>query len=131
MLSRLTFAALCLLELLGCATPALAKGGDGRREARVSGSCGKGATSQLRLRSRDGAISVEFELKRRRAGEPWRLVLVHERRVASRARLRTKGSSGSLRMRRTLDDLDGPDAVTVRASGPRGMTCEASATLAA
>lgn len=131
MLSRITCAALCVLALVGGATPAVAKDGDGRREARVSGSCSKGAWSQLRLRSRDGEISVEFELKRRRAGESWRLVLVHERRVASRATLRTKGSSGSLRMRRTLDDLDGPDAVTVRASGPRGMTCEASATLAA
>jgi len=131
MLSRVTCAALCLLALLGGTPPALAKDGDGRREASVTGSCSKGGTSQLRLRSRDGAISVEFELKRRRAGESWRLVLVHERRVASRARLRTKGSSGSLRMRRTLDDLAGPDAVKVRASGPRGMTCEASATLAA
>jgi hypothetical protein len=128
------------LALLCGAVPASAKHGDdghggdgdgGRREARVAGTCSAGATSTLRLRSRDGAISVEFEVKRRRGGERWRVVLVHERRVAWRSTIRTKGSSGSFRIRRSLDDYDGPDEVTARASGPRGLTCEASATLAA
>ena len=71
--------ALCaavLLPLAGSA-PAAARDGD-RREARVEGTCAKGAESKLRLRSRDGS-----------------------------------------------------DRVTVRASGPRGVSCEASATLAA
>jgi hypothetical protein len=130
------------LTLLCGAVPASAKhggggggggggGDDGRREARVAGACSAGATSKLRLRSRDGAISVEFEVRRRRGGERWRVVLVHERRVAWRSTIRTKGSSGSFRIRRSLDDYDGPDQVTARASGPRGLTCEASATLAA
>ncbi|MEA2224189.1 MAG: hypothetical protein QOH83_2565 [Solirubrobacteraceae bacterium] len=144
MLSR-SFAcgAACVLALtLLCgAVPASAKHGgggggggdgeDGRREARVAGACSAGATSKLRLRSRDGAISVEFEVQRRRGGERWRVVLVHERRVAWRSTIHTKGSSGSFRIRRSLDDYDGPDEVTARASGPRGLTCEASATLAA
>jgi hypothetical protein len=105
-------------------------GGDGdRREARVSGRCSRGAKSELRLRSRDGTISVRFDVERRRARERWVVVLVHERRVASRTTLRTR-SSGSFRIERSLDDLDGPDQVTVRGSGPRGITCEASATLA-
>jgi hypothetical protein len=125
------------LTLLCGAVPASAKHGggggddDGRREARVAGACSTGATSKLRLRSRDGSISVEFEVRRRRGGERWRVVLVHERRVAWRSAIRTKGSSGSFRIRRSLDDYDGPDQVTARASGPRGLTCEASATLAA
>ncbi len=122
------------LTLLAGATPARAEhggGDDGRREARVTGTCSAGASSKLRLRSRDGAISVEFEVKRRRGGERWRVVLVHERRVAWRSSIRTKRSSGSFRIRRSLADYDGPDEVTARASGPRGMTCEASATLAA
>ncbi|HEV7804805.1 MAG TPA: hypothetical protein VGO80_03235 [Solirubrobacteraceae bacterium] len=105
-------------------------GGGGRAEARVDGRCGGGATSRLRLRARDGAIRVEFGVRHRRAGEAWRVVLVHERRVAARARVHTSGSSGSFRIRRSLQDLDGPDRVTARASGPRGLTCEASATLA-
>jgi len=94
------------------------------------GTCGSGASSKLRLRSRDGEISVEFEVKRSRRGERWRVVLVHERRVAWRG-ARTTGSSGSFRVRRTLRDLAGSDRVKARASGPRGVTCEAAATLAA
>jgi len=122
------------LTLLASTAPARAEHGgddDGRREARVAGTCSAGATSRLRLRSRDGAISVEFEVKRRRGGERWRVVLVHERRVAWRSAVRTKRSSGSFRVRRSLEDYDGPDQITARASGPRGLTCEAAATLAA
>ncbi|MEA2195331.1 MAG: hypothetical protein QOG42_1765 [Solirubrobacteraceae bacterium] len=122
-----------VIALLAGAAPAAARDGgdDGRREARVGGTCGKGASSKLRLRSRDGEISVEFDLSRSRRGESWRVVLVHERRVAWRASLRTPRSGGSLRLRRTLPDLDGSDRVSVRAAGPRGLTCEASALLAA
>jgi hypothetical protein len=121
--------------LLVAPSAALAKdggsGSDDRREARVTATCSKGATAELRLRSRDGAIRLEFELRRRRSGELWRVAVVQERRVVWRASLRTRGSSGSLRVRRSLRDLDGPDRVTVRASGPRGLTCEASAMLRA
>ena len=126
-------AAVLAVLCAGGASPALARDGGGdddRREARVAGTCGKGASSKLRLRSRDGEISVEFEVRRNRRGERWRVVLVHERRVAWRG-ARTTGSSGSFRLRRTLRDLGGSDRVKVRASGPRGVTCEAAATLAA
>jgi hypothetical protein len=122
-----------ILALLVAATPAGAKdgGSDDRREARVTATCSRGASAELRLRSRDGTIRVEFDLRRRRSGELWRVALVQERRVRWRASLRTRGSGGSLRVRRMLRDLDGPDRVTVRASGPRGLTCEANATLRA
>ena len=122
-----------VVALLAAAPAAGAKdgGSDDRREARVDATCSRGATAELRLRSRDGAIRVEFDLRRRRSGELWRVAVVQERRVRWRASLRTRGSSGSLRVRRTLRDLDGPDRVTVRASGPRGLTCEANATLRA
>jgi hypothetical protein len=132
MVSRFTLLAACVLAfaLLVAGAPALAKDGDGdRSEARVRGTCSTGATSTLRLRSRNGTIRAEFEVKRRRASEVWRVVLVHERRVAWRGTVRTHGSSGSFRVRRSLNDLDGPDEVVARASGPRGITCEASATL--
>lgn len=122
---------LLLLGLLLGAAPAVARDDDGRREARVAATCSKGASGQLRLRSRDGEIRLEFEVKRRRRGESWRVVLVQERRVVWRRTLRTSRSGGSFRVRRVLPDLDGPDRVTARASGPRGLTCEASATLAA
>jgi hypothetical protein len=133
MVSRFTLlvARVLAFALLVTASPVLAKEADGdRSEARVAGTCSKGATtSKLRLRSREGTIRVDFEVKGRRAPEAWRVVLVHERRVEWRGTVRTHGSSGSFRIRRSLDDLDGPDQVRARASGPRGMTCEASATL--
>ena len=87
-----------------------------------------GYTSSDDMRSQ---IRLEFEVRRRRNREAWRIVLVHERRVEWRNTLRTRGSSGSFRVRRTLRDLDGPDRVTARAAGPRGMSCEAAATLPA
>jgi hypothetical protein len=121
------------LALLAIPAPALARGGgdDGRREARVAGRCTGGATSQLRLRSRDGEIRVEFEVRRSRGGERWRVVLIHERRVAWRGTVRAARSGGSFRVRRSMRDYDGSDRVTARASGPRGLTCEASARVAA
>lgn len=142
MITRTFRTVLCLvLAGLLVGAPALAKdadGGDdarsdddGRREARVSAICSKGATSSLRLRSRDGVIRLEFWVKRRPRGEAWRIVLVHERRVEWRHTLRTSGSSGTFRVRRTITDYDGPDHIHARASGPRGLTCAAEATLRA
>lgn len=129
MATRITCAlALVLVAGLLASTSALAKDGGDRREARVSGTCSKGATSTLRLRSRDGTITVRFDVKRRHARETWRVVIVHERRVAWRVKARTRKSSG-FRVQRSIDDFGGPDTVTARAFGPRAMTCEASATL--
>ncbi len=140
---------LCSLALLVGAAPALAGPGSGSggsgssgsgtsgsgsgsggddRDARVKGRCSKGASSELRLRARDGSIRVEFEVKRRRPRESWRVVFVHERRVAWRGTVRTT-SSGSFRVRRSYGDYEGADNVTARATGPRGLTCQASATL--
>jgi hypothetical protein len=120
-------AALCLALVLVAPAPALARGGDD--DVRVSGTCGQGATSKLRLRATDGAIQVEFEVKAGRGGQRWRVVLVHERRVAWRGRLRTRSGSGSFRVRRSIPDFGGADQVTVRASGPRGNTCAATGLL--
>jgi hypothetical protein len=121
--------ALAVALLLLSAPARASDGGDGdRREARAVGTCSRGAASRLRLRSRDGTITVRLDVERRRARERWVVVLVHERRVAWRATLRSN-SSGSFRVERSLDDFDGPDQVTARASGPGGITCVASATL--
>jgi hypothetical protein len=121
-------AGIWLALALGAAPPALAHGGD-RRDVRVSGSCGRGASSKLRLRAKDGAIRVEFEVKGHRGGERWRVVLVHERRVAWRGQARTRSGSRTFRIRRSIPDFEGVDQVTARASGPRGNTCEATGLL--
>lgn len=122
-----TAAAVALAVLaLALGAPAAAPAAD---DVRVKGTCGRGATSELRLRARDGAIRVELEVRTRRRGERWRVVLVHERRVVWRGRARTASGRGSFRIRRSLPDLEGADRVTARASGPRGITCQATAVL--
>jgi hypothetical protein len=121
---KLALAACVALALaLGAAAPAL--GSDDGDDARVKGTCGKGVTSELRLRAEDGAISVEFRLDSNHRGQRWRLVLVHERRVVWRGRKRTRSGSGSFRIRRSVPDFSGVDQVSVRASGPGGNTCQA------
>jgi hypothetical protein len=123
-------AALCMALGLGTVPPALAH--DGRDDdVRVEGDCGTGASSQLRLKADHGAIRVEFEVKSRRARERWRVVLVHERRVVWRGRVRTRSGSASFRVRRSIPDLEGADGVSMRGSGPNGNTCLAATTLTA
>jgi hypothetical protein len=132
-------AAVASLALVGPAA-ALAKGGgddDGggggrgggdRPEVRVAGSCGRGATSKLKLKADDGQIEAEFEVHGR-SGARWRVVFVQENRIAWRGSARTGGSSRSFSIERRLSDYAGPDHVTARAVGPRGITCQATATL--
>jgi hypothetical protein len=122
---------LLALAVLGPAS-ALAKGGGGgggdRPEVRIAGSCGRGATSSLKLKARDGRIEAEFEVHGR-ARSLWRVAFVQERRTVWRGRARTAGRSRSFSVERSLGDYPGPDQVFARAVGPRGVTCQASATL--
>jgi len=99
-------------------------GGGG--DVRVAGACGKGASSKLRLKSEDGRIEVRFEVEHSRFSGRWRLTFVQEGRVANRGTLRARRS---FEVRRELPDLSGADQVSVRAVGPRGLTCAAAATL--
>jgi hypothetical protein len=131
------------LVALACAaagaTPALARGGNSgpggggggggdRPEVRAAGTCGKGASSSLRVRSRDGGLATEFEVHGR-AGASWRVTIVHEWKVAWRGRRRTAGPSRSFSLEYRLPDFSGADVVSARAVGPRGVVCSASATL--
>src|SRR4051794_17396094 len=123
--------ALLAVAVIGPAS-ALARGGGGggggnRPEVRVAGSCGRGATSTLKLKARDGGIEAEFEVHGRTG--LWRVALVQEQRVAWRGNARTGGPSHSFSVERRLGDYPGPDQVLARAVGPRGLTCSATATL--
>jgi hypothetical protein len=124
-----TFATVLCVTLVLVDGAAARDAKDGRGEVRVGGSCGAGATSKLKLKSRDGGIELEFDVDHNRAGTQWRVAIVHERRVAWRGTVRTSGSSGSLSVERRLPDLLGSDTVTARAWGPAGVTCRATATL--
>jgi hypothetical protein len=104
------------------------RGGGDRPEVRVAGSCGRGATSKLKLKADDGQIEAEFEVHGR-SGAKWRVVFVQENRIAWRGSARTASASRSFSIERRLSDYAGPDHVTARAVGPRGITCQATATL--
>ncbi|MEA2180361.1 MAG: hypothetical protein QOG77_3658 [Solirubrobacteraceae bacterium] len=114
------------LLLLLPATSA-AKGDDGDR-VRTGGTCGGGASSELRLEADDGSIETRFEVRGARGAAAWRVVIVQERRVVWRGSVRP-GGGRSFRVERDLTDLAGADTVSVRAFGPRGVTCRATGTL--
>jgi hypothetical protein len=108
--------------------PALARGGDDE-ELRVSATCARGIEARLRLRARDGEIELRLDLRRVPRSSSWRIVVAQERRVVWRTTVRARGSR-EVRVERTLRDLAGADAITVRASGPDGASCRAAGTLA-
>src|SRR3954468_13992399 len=84
-----------LLLALPASSPA--RGGDdgdgGGDEVRTSGSCGGGASSELRIRAKDGTIELRFEVRGARRGS-WRVVVVQERRIAWRGAV---GAGGGFR----------------------------------
>lgn len=121
---RLSPPLLCSLLALALPAPALARDD----ETRVEASCGRGASAELRAEADDGVIEVRLRIESRRSGERWRVSLVHERRVAWRGTVRTRGG-GSLRIRRALPDFAGADEIAARATGPRGLTCTATVRL--
>lgn len=103
-------------------------GGGGDSRVRTSAGCGHAARTRLELRARDGGIRMDWKLERGRSRERWRIVVVQESRVVWRG-TRTISSSGGIEQRLSLRDLQGADRVEVRASGPRGTSCEVGATL--
>ena len=127
-LTSLLIAAALLAMVAARPLAAPAKDGDGD-EVRVTGVCGGSVTSELRAKAEDDGIELRFKLRRSRSGAVWRIVLVHERRIAWKGTAKSTGSSGSFELRRMLTDFSGADAISVRAVGPRGVVCRASATL--
>jgi hypothetical protein len=129
----LTLSALVLLTALAAPLAARADDGDGsssEADVRVELSCS--ATSRVRLRVRerdDDGLRVEVDVRTPRRGTTWAVTAVHERRLALRTTRRTSLASGSFSLRFTVPDWPGRDTVTVRATGPRGELCRASATV--
>lgn len=122
----ITVSVLAVVIALVAAPVGAAKRGD---DIRVAGVCTNASTSKLKLSAEDRGIEVEFEVDHNRIGAPWRVVLVHERRVAWKGTVRTRGPSGSFDVERRVRDLPGADAFTARAWGPGGVTCRATGTL--
>ena len=90
--------------------------------------CGGGARARLALWHETARFGASFQLGDAAPGSAWRLVVVHEGRVEGRADAHAD-AHGSLKVVRRLEEYPGADHVTVRATGPDGRTCAASATL--
>jgi hypothetical protein len=101
-------------------------GGDDDR-VRVDATCGGGVRARLELRAEDRGIEARFDADRAPRGSAWRITLSQEGRVAWHGRATAR--RGAFRVRRELRDLAGADRISVRASGPRGLSCRAFATL--
>jgi hypothetical protein len=127
MTARAPILALLACGLLLCA-PSAALAKDDGDEVRTTGTCGGRASAELRLEADDGTIETRFEVRGTRGRSAWRVVIVQERRVVWRGSVRP-GGGRSFRVERELRDLDGADSISVRASGPGGVTCRASGTL--
>jgi hypothetical protein len=91
-------------------------------------SCGGGAMATLSLWHETRAFGAAFMLGHAPPGAPWRLVLVHEGRVDWRGEV-TTDAHGTVKVVRRLPEFTGADRVTMRATGPDGRTCAATATL--
>jgi hypothetical protein len=91
--------------------------------------CGGGAHSSLSVWSeKGGKVGVTFSLSGARPREAWRLVFVHEGHVRWRGRV-AADADGRLKLHQRVGDYRGVDHVSVRAYGPGGATCSASASL--
>lgn len=108
------------------ALPLAAGADDGPDDVRWTGACSRSSELQLRLRADDDVIRVEVEIETRRRGSRWAVILLHERRIAVRANVRTD-AGGSIELRRSVPNWFGVDSVVVRATGPRAETCRVSA----
>jgi hypothetical protein len=123
---------LLLAAVAACAAlalPAVAAADDDEREARRAGTCTGSSRATIRLRAEDGEIQVEFEIVTRSRTRAWRVVLLHERRVAFQGPIRPRSGGRSVRLRRNVADWFGRDTIVVRASGPGIETCRATATV--
>lgn len=120
---------LLLAALAACVAfllPTVASADDGG-EVRKAGTCTASSRMAIRLRPDDDRIRVELEIRTRRQGSAWNVILLHERRIAFRGVLRSRGDT--VRLRRSIADWFGRDSIVVRASGPRLESCRVSAAI--
>src|SRR3954453_11505375 len=116
MIARCLSALLVLALLAGC--------GDAGNSR-----CGGGARPNLSVwAEKQHRIGATFRLAGAHPGVDWRLVVVHEGHVAFRGRARG-GADGGLKVTHRMGGYPGADRVLVRAYGPDGATCAATARL--
>jgi hypothetical protein len=99
------------------------------QDASVSSRCGAGVVATLRLQANGRVIRVRFEIEHDRPGARWQIAVVHERRLAWKGAARASSPTGWLGVERRIGDFPGSDAVSVRAWGPGGAGCQATASV--
>jgi hypothetical protein len=114
---------------LALCLPTVAAADDGEREVRRAGTCTGSSRATIRLEADDGRIEIEFEVRKRASTRAWRVVLLHERRVAFQGLVKPRSGGRAIRLRTTVPDWFGMDTIVVRATGPGVETCRATATV--
>jgi hypothetical protein len=104
---------------------ALAKGGDDDRVER-RGTCTRGSTAELKIKSDDGRLETEFEVDQNRNGVRWRVTLRRNGAVVVSTRATTRAPSGSFSVERRLPS---GSSISARAVSPSGEVCTARASL--
>jgi hypothetical protein len=103
-----------------------------------AGICTTSSTARLDLRKGDRSghgggddkrIEVTFTVDSRRNGVSWRVILLHERRIVFRGKLRTRPPKGIFVLSGAVSDYYGSDAIAARATSSSGEVCRASASL--
>jgi hypothetical protein len=117
----------CALSLLAAAALAVAPRAAADSDTRVRAACA-GGTAELRLKADGDTIEVELRLSSRKSGT-WRIVLLHERTLVFQGTRRATGSQYSFRVRRTIPDWPGREAVTASMRTTGGRTCRLAATI--
>ena len=119
-------AAIAAAVALSSAAAASANDGGGRTQVRVRAACTGATEAKLRVRAERERIRIDFEL-RARPGARWTVIVLHERQTIARWTYRRLAGGGALELRREVADWYGTDHIAVRAAGPRGESCRASA----
>ena len=119
---------LVTLAAAALAALAVAASASASDEVEARGTCSGGSRLELRLKDDGGRIEAEAELRSARRGARWSLVVLHERRLVARVSLRAPLGGGSLRLRRSVADWYGTDAIVVRASR-NGESCRVRAVI--
>jgi len=118
------------LAALALVAPGAADGGRDD-DVRVREAC-LGGTGELRLRAEEGdgggegTIEIEARIDVPERVRAWRVVVLHERTLVQKW---TRRSSSSLRVRSTVSDWPGSEAVTVRVATGAGRMCSLEATI--
>ena len=102
---------------LAVAPLASAKSGPG---VRVQGTCTGHSTTNIKLKSEDGRIEVEFQVDQNRNGVPWKVTLRRNGSRVASTTATTHAPSGSFSLRRVIASVHGTIlAVATRSSGER------------